>query len=116
MSAQIDDLRVAALQLADLIVRSDGDDAAIANCHRLSARGCGLRVNIGVDEEDVGSVGGESLRGRWWIGEIRIQRPNDIASTTARAICMKMWSRWKASSDQLSHLPEACAGAQVHVR
>jgi len=27
MSAQIDDLRVAALQLADLIVRSDGDDA-----------------------------------------------------------------------------------------
>ena len=58
MSAEIDDLRVAALQLADVIVRADGNDATIAHRHRLRARGRRLRIDVAVDEDDVRRIAG----------------------------------------------------------
>ena len=61
VSAEIDDLRCAALQLADVVVRSYGNDATIAHRHRLCARRSRLGVDVAVEEDYVGA--GVSLAG-----------------------------------------------------
>ena len=58
MSAEIDDFGVAAFQFADVVIRADGDDASVTDCHGLSARRRGLGVDVAVEEDHVGSVGG----------------------------------------------------------
>ena len=52
--AEIDDLRVIALQLANVVVGADGDDAAIAHRHRLRASRSRFGVDVAVEEDDVG--------------------------------------------------------------
>ena len=54
VAAQIDNLRVGALQLADIVVRPHGKNAAVAYRHRLRARWCRLRVDVAVEEDGVG--------------------------------------------------------------
>ena len=54
VAAKIDNLRVSAFQLADIIVPSDGKDAAIAHRHRLRSWWRCLRVNVAIEEDSVG--------------------------------------------------------------
>ena len=62
--AEINDLRVRALQLADFLGRTYGDNAIVAHRHRLDARGASLSVDIAVDEDDVGELSGGFARSR----------------------------------------------------
>jgi hypothetical protein len=61
VAAQIDNLRVDALQLTDIIVRAHGKNTAGAYRYRLRARWCRLRVNIAVEEDGVGWLGARSF-------------------------------------------------------
>jgi hypothetical protein len=61
VAAEIYGVRVGAFQLADLVVRANGKNAAIAHRHRLRARWCRLRVDVAVEEDAVGWLGARSL-------------------------------------------------------
>ena len=58
VTAEIDDLRVRALQLANVVVGADGNDAAIAHRDGLRASRHCLGIDIAVDEDDVGGLAG----------------------------------------------------------
>src|SRR5271165_4545040 len=54
MPVQINDLRVLAFQLADLVVRTDSNDAVSAHAYRLRTRWRRLGVDIAIHEDRVG--------------------------------------------------------------
>ena len=61
VAAEINNVRVGASHLADLVVRAHGKNAAGAYRHRLRARWCRLRVEVAVEENGVGWLGARSL-------------------------------------------------------
>ncbi len=63
VSAEIDDLRVFALQLANVVVRADGDDAAVADRHRLGSSGHRFGVDVAVEEDNVGRTSALGIAG-----------------------------------------------------
>ena len=63
VSAEIDDLRVFALQLANVVVGADGDDAAVANRHRLGSSGHSFGVDVAVEKDNVGRTSALGIAG-----------------------------------------------------
>jgi hypothetical protein len=69
VAAEINNVRAGALQPADLVVRANGKNAAVAYRHRLRARRCRLRVNVSIEEDGVGWLGAGIASGRVGVSE-----------------------------------------------
>ena len=63
VSAEIDDFGVAAFQFANVVVRADGDDASVTDCHGLGASRRGLGVDVAVEEDHVGRTSALGIAG-----------------------------------------------------